>query len=105
MFDSSVRRKAGAAIFALLIALASTPRIGVASTVSCNIPQPCALSTNAHGPGFEGVTTYQATATSAATYGLEGVDSSTNKNPFNIGYTAFRRMERAFAATARGESA
>ncbi len=105
MSDSPACRKAGAGLFALSVVLASAPSAGVASTVSCKIPQPCALYTNGTGAGLEGLTTFAATSSSNVSYGLEGLDSSSNKNRYNAGvygYSPYGTGLRGYAPSGDG---
>ncbi len=105
MFDPSARRKVGAGLFVLSVAFVGAPRTTDASTVSCKIPQPCALYTNGTGAGLEGATTFAATSSSNATFGLEGLDSSTNKNKYNVGvygYSPYGTGLRGFAPSGTG---
>lgn len=75
--------------------MSASPYAATAGTISCNIPQPCALYQNATGPGLEGTSatktgllgsaTFNATSATNAVAGVTGLDSSTNKNAFNSG--------------------
>lgn len=98
------RLKRGARTSAYLVSgflaiVASRPSTAGASTIACNIPQPCALYQNAQGFGLEGtsarssglagVTTFNATSLSAGVAAIKGNDSSTNGLPYNSGVFGF----------------
>ena len=95
MFDSTDRAHGAALVIFASLAVVATSGPVAAATTSCNIPQPCALFANANGPGVSGTsaksegvvgtTTFAATSTSNRTFGVEGIDGSTNKNAYNFG--------------------